>query len=81
MTILPIATAYTVKPTICPAMTTISTHHHLFCNMYVVVTPTIERQLDAHTEDTETEERDRQHKIKKVCRKSKSCLSFMKQHF
>jgi hypothetical protein len=40
-------------------MTTISTHHHLFCNMYVVVTPTIERQLDAHPEDTETEEREK----------------------
>ncbi len=65
----------------CPAMTSISTNRHVFCGMYVVVTPVIERELDPCLEGTDDEETIRHHKVEKVTGKSRASFTFMKQHF
>ena len=65
----------------CPAMSNLSASRQVFCNMYVVVTPVVERQLDPCLESTEDEDMDRHHKIEKVSRKNRTSFTFMKQHF
>ena len=62
-------------------MNNVSVNRQIFCNMYVVITPFVERQLDPCLEDTEEEEMERRHKITKVNRKNPANFTFMKQHF
>ncbi|GAA4650287.1 hypothetical protein GCM10023116_25700 [Kistimonas scapharcae] len=81
LTISPITMGQSQALGFCPALGSISTSRHVFCGMYVVVTPVIERELDPCLEDTEEEEMDRRHKVEKVTRKSRASFTFMKQHF
>lgn len=82
VTILPTIPVYKMQQSLCPTMVSIARSHHVFFHTHhVVITPFIEKQLDSHHEDTETEERDKYHKIEKVLRKDNACFAFMKQHF
>ncbi|WP_211825845.1 hypothetical protein [Kistimonas asteriae] len=81
LTISPVTMSQPPSLGLCPAMGNLSASRHIFCNMYVVVTPVVERQLDPCLGDTEEEEMDRRHKVEKVNRKSRANFTFMKQHF
>ncbi len=81
LTLSPITMGQSQYLSFCPAMGSIPTSRHVFCGMYVVVTPVIERQLDPCLGDTEEDEIDRRHKVEKVTRKSRTGFTFMKQHF
>ena len=78
---LPVSTDQSPSSRPCSPMHNISVNRQIFCNMYVVITPFVERQLDPCLEDTEEEEMERRHKIEKVNRKNPANFTFMKQHF
>lgn len=81
LTISPISMGQSQPLGLCSAMSSLSASRQVFCNMYVVVTPVVERQLDHCLGDTEEEEMDLRHKVEKVNRKSRANFTFMKQHF